>query len=82
MNEQKRSRREYFNPESTKQSQTASELLALIQIFITRNTITPSDLTVLKKLIKQLNAHKNDLPSKVIRSMTRKFEVIQAKYER
>lgn len=82
MNEQKQNTYNYFNPTQSKTQESTEELVALITMFISRNTLTPKDLIVLNKIVKQLNAQRDNLPSKVIRSMKNKFETIKNKYQR
>lgn len=80
MNEQKRSRDNYFYPKQTKQEQCAEELLVMIKTFVSHNQLKPADLILLTKMIKQLNAEKNKTPIKILRSMSNKFEKIKQSY--
>ncbi len=82
MNEQKHLQTSYFNPKQSKNQQTAEELIALIKMFISHNTLHPRDLIVLQKILKQLIAQHDTLPNKVIRAMSNKFENIKEGYQR
>ena len=83
MNEQKRLSHEYFYPSQTKQQMAAEELLNAIKMFISQNKLNPSDFHILTKLVRQLNTQvKTSVPNKILRSMQKRFEIIQEQYTR
>lgn len=82
MNEQKKTRYEYFNPSAFEQKQAAEDLLVQITSFVRKNKINVSDWILLNNMIKQLGQSKANLPRKVLRGMQNKFDKIQNKYQR
>lgn len=82
MNERKRNQQEHLNPSKNEKKQTTEDLLALIQLFVSKNTLTPQDSIAIYRIVKQLNIQKNTMPTKVLRATQRKFEAIQNKYQR
>ncbi len=82
MNEDKKSKYDYFNPSVSGKEQSAQELYASIYSYIKHTTLKPGDWIALDKLLKQLKGAKNNLPRKVLRSIANKFENIKKPYQR
>ena len=69
MNEDKKSKYDYFNPSASNKEQSAQELYASIYSYIKHTTLKPGDWIALDKLLKQLKGARTNLPRKVLRSM-------------
>ena len=82
MNEQKRSFEEYKNPEVSEQKLDATDLSLQMTSFLRSVKVSPSDWILVDKLIKQINKPKYNVSRKVFRSVQRKFETVQDKYQR
>jgi len=82
MNEQKRSFEEYKNPEVSEQKLDATDLSLQMTSFLRSVKVAPSDWILVDKLIKQINKPKYNVSRKVFRSVQRKFETVQDKYQR
>ena len=76
MNEDKKSKYDFFNPSVSDKVQTAQELYAEIYGYIKKNTLKPGDWIALNKLLNQLKNKNSVLPRKVLRSIANKFENI------
>ena len=74
MNEDKKSKYDYFNPNISGNERTAQDLYAEIYNYIKKTTLKPGDWVALNKLLKQLK--NTNLPRKVLRSISTKFENI------
>ena len=68
-----------YTPEISKQKQTAEDLLNEIKWFIKHTNLTRADLALLNKLIANLELNKHS--NKVLRSMTKRFTLIQQQYQ-
>ena len=82
MNEHKRSFEEYKNPEGFEQKMDATDLSLQMTSFLRSVKVAPSDWILVDKLIKQINKPKYNVSRKVFRSVQRKFETVQDKYQR
>ncbi len=76
MQENKHRNYEYI-PETSKQDQTATELLNQIRWFMRHAKLKPEDWKLLTKMMKNLQQIQS---TKVLRSMQRKFTQIQQQY--
>ena len=77
MQENKHRNYEYI-PETSKQDQTATELLNHIRWFMRHAKLKPEDWRLLTKMMRNLQQIQS---TKVLRSMQRKFTQIQQQYK-
>ena len=68
-----------YIPEVSKQKQTAEDLLNEIKWFIRHTNLTRADSALLNKLIANLELNKHS--NKVVRSMIKRFTLIQQQYQ-
>lgn len=82
MNEQKYSKYVYLNNVVSDSNRTAKELWAEISSFVHNNKLKAMDLILLNDMLKQLKNPNNNIPKKVLRSMSVKFNKIYNNYQR
>ena len=83
MNDRRQNYRNFYYPkEIKKQQQGAEELLALMMSFLSHSELKPSDWVAVNRMIKQLEAHKNNINNKILKSFKNKFANIQKQYQR
>ena len=83
MNDRRQNYRSFYYPkEPKKQIQGAAELLVLITSFLSYTKLKPEDWVALNKMIRQLEAHKNNISNKVLRALRNRFQNIQNQYQK
>lgn len=81
MNEAKKSYNDHFYPSVSKNKQTAEDLYSVIYSFKHNTKLKIHDISILDRLLKQLNKPNNNLPRKVLKSIENNFERIRQSYQ-
>lgn len=81
MNEERKAFYNYMNPKMSEPKLSTDSLMLQIGILVANKQIQSDDWIILNKMREQIK-NQNNFPDKILRSMQKKIQTIQNKYER